>query len=103
MNKIIEIINELCSVFTEIPKLMTEKLNCVTDMLEAENDLARLASRDFVEALKPTLKELSSWTTRPYRGYLEEAKDMISQGDEECYVLHHFDMELLRVKGRIRV
>lgn len=103
MAKIIEFINDLGSIVTEVPKFMAEKLNGITDVLEAENDLARLTSRGFVDALKPTLKELSSWTPRPYRGYLEEAKDMILQGNGELYTLDHFDIELLKVKGRIKV
>ena len=102
MTKIVEFINELGSIVTDILKFMTEKLNSITDVLEAENDLAYLTSRRFVQVLKPTLKELSSWTTRPYKGYLEEAKDMILQGNGEMYTMDHFDIELLIVKGRIR-
>lgn len=103
MIKIIEFINDLGSIVTDIPKFMAEILNGITDVLEAENDLARLTSRGFVDALKPTLKELSSWTPRPYKGYLEEAKDMILQGNGEFYTLEHFDIELLKAKGRIRI
>ena len=103
MTEIIEFINELGSIVTDIPIFTAEKLNGITDMLEAENAIACLTSRCFVDALKPTLKELSEWTTRPYKGYLEEAKDMILQGNEEADVLNYFYMKLLKVKGRIRV
>lgn len=70
------------------------KLESVSDTLEAENELAALASYDFLCCIKPVMKELSEHTGKPYGDYLEEAKQMILSGTNLPDTLYHFDMML---------
>lgn len=95
-----EKISKISSVIKCVPHYIGKHLSNLTYVLDAENELAKYTSYDFLFVLKPVLKELSSWTSRPYIGYLNEAIDMILQGNGEYYTLEHFDIELLKVKGR---
>ena len=98
--KLSEKISKLGLVIKDMPHCINTKLNGLTNILATENELAKYTSYDFLSAIRPTLKQLASWTSRPYVGYLNEAIDMILQGNGECYTLEHFDIELLKVKGR---
>ena len=70
------------------------KLESVSETMEAENELAALASFDFLFCIKPVLKDLSKYTGKPYGDYLEEAKQMILSDTGLSDVLYHFDMLL---------
>ena len=92
--------SKLSSRIKSVPHLIKMGLNNLAYMFEMENKLANYTSYDFLSALRPTLKELSSWTSRTYIGYLNEAIDMILEGRGEIETMQHFDIELIKVKGR---
>lgn len=79
------------------------KLESATDAMEAENELASLASYDFVSCIKPVLKELSEHTGKHYGDYLEETKQMILSGTGLSDVLYHYDMLLDAEEGEKHV
>lgn len=70
------------------------KLETMPETLEAENELNALVDCDFFFVLKPVLKDLSTYTGKPYMDYLEEAKEMILEGKEVADVFYHYDMLL---------
>lgn len=97
-----EKISKLSSLIKRVPHCIGKGLSNLTYVLELENKLMGYTSSNFLFAIKPTLKELSSWTSRPYAGYLNEAIDMILEGRGEIETMQHFDIELLKVKGRCK-
>lgn len=73
--------------------------------MESENELVKFSSMDFVTALRPVLKELSSMEVEPfsevYKSYLDEVKMMVLEGRELADVLSYYGMRLVRERKSI--
>lgn len=73
-------------------------LNVLERVMEKENDLAKIANYAFVDAFRTTAKVLSEVTSRTYVSYLDEAMDMLLEGNDPAEVLCYFDLILERMK-----
>lgn len=61
-----------------------------------ENQLAVYTNTNFVAWLRPVLKDLSEITARTYISYLQEAQDMILNGETEENTYNYFRMKFCR-------
>lgn len=70
------------------------------NVAEAENRLAAVSSGAFLRVFTKDAKELSELTGNRYIDYLEQAREMLLEGQSESDVLFHFDCILFDLKGR---
>lgn len=69
---------------------------------EQENMLALYTDFQFVNRLRPVIKELSERSVRTYISYLLEAQEMILQGESEENTYNYFCMKLCELNPHFR-
>ena len=67
-----------------------------------ENQLALYTSHHFVQRIRPIFKDLSERSARTYISYLQEAQEMILQGESEENTYNFFCMRLCRLNPNFR-
>ena len=67
---------------------------------DAENRLGAVAGWPFVRVFSYDAKRLSELTGKPYIHYLEQAREMLLEGQNESDVLFHFDCMIFKMEGR---
>lgn len=80
------------------------RLETETRILEAQNELAKVSSMNFVLALRPTLEKLSYMQTRPFEEFyidcINEVKRKVLKGRELAEILGEYDMMLVEMKEK---
>lgn len=102
-NKLSEVTSELVSLIKYVPCYYGQRLEEITHIFEAENELAQVSNKDFVFAIRPVLRELSHMKIEPfsivYKDYIEKVKLDILNGQELVDVLNTYDRKLFEMKG----
>lgn len=102
-NKLHEVASQLVSLVKYVPRYYGQRLEEITHILEAENELARVSNTEFVFAIRPVLRELSYMKIEPfsiaYKYYIEKVKLDILKGQELVDILNKYDIKLFEMKG----
>lgn len=98
-----EISSQLGSLIKYMPHYYGQRLDEITHIFEAENELAKVSSMNFVCAIRPVLRELSCTRIEPfsivYKKYLEEVMCKILEGKDLPDILDMYDVKLLEMRG----
>lgn len=75
-------------------------LEAMAKNAEAENRLGAFAGWSFVRVFSYDAKRLSELTGKRYIDYLEQAREMLLEGQSKSDVLFHFDCMIFKMEGR---
>lgn len=102
-NKLYELESQLVSLVKYVPRYYGQRLEEITHIFEAENELAQVSNMEFVFAIRPVLRELSYMEIEPfsivYKDYIEKVKLDILEGQELVDILNKYDIKLFEMKG----
>lgn len=82
------------------------QLKVLTDVMEKENEMAKLSNWSFVDAFRVTARTLAETLPEPntesYIRFANEAIEMLARGNDPAEVLWYFDLKLERMKKGLK-